>query len=92
MLNLVGVAVLTAVIPYAVRFLRLRYARRYIASSAVDSSEDTILARARDRVDVHVVFLSWCINAAAFIALGSVTSRVAQFGGIYLLLFFVTRL
>ncbi|KAJ7916133.1 MFS general substrate transporter [Mycena leptocephala] len=83
-LNLVGVTVLTAVIPYAVRFLRPRYTRRYTASFA-DSSEDTILARARDRVDVHVVFLSWCIDAAAFIALGSVTSRVAQFGAIILI-------
>ncbi|KAJ7653209.1 MFS general substrate transporter [Mycena polygramma] len=84
-LNLVGVAVLTALIPYFVRLLRLRHARKY-SSAAPEGTEGTgpIAARARDRVDVLVVFLSWCIDAMAFIILGSVTSRVAQLGAIVL--------
>ncbi|KAF8218225.1 MFS general substrate transporter [Mycena galopus ATCC 62051] len=81
-LNLVGVPILTVAIPYAVRVLRSRYARKY---SQAASSEDTILARARDRVDIHLIFLSWAVNAAAFIILASVTGRVAQFGAIVLI-------
>ncbi|KAJ6536013.1 MFS general substrate transporter [Mycena vulgaris] len=40
---------------------------------------------ARDRLDVHLVFLSWCIDAAAFVALGTVTSRAAQLGAVTLI-------
>ncbi|KAJ7452397.1 MFS general substrate transporter [Mycena galericulata] len=82
-LNLVCVPVLTVAIPYAVRVLRHRYARKYSEHAA--SSEDRILARARDRVDIHLVFLSWAIDATGFITLASVTSRAAQFGAIVLI-------
>ncbi|KAJ7078514.1 MFS general substrate transporter [Mycena epipterygia] len=72
-LNLVGVAVLTLVIPFSVKVLRSRYS----AGNAEDA--------ARDRLDVHIVFLSWCIDATAFIILGSVTSRAAQLGAVILI-------
>ncbi|KAJ7723286.1 MFS general substrate transporter [Mycena maculata] len=75
-LNLVGVAVLTGVIPHAVRALRPRYAYRMPADTETDT--DRSAAHARDRLDVHIVVASWCIDAAAFIFLGSVTSRAAQ--------------
>ncbi|KAJ7248268.1 major facilitator superfamily domain-containing protein [Mycena haematopus] len=85
-LNVVGVAILTVVIPYAVGILRPRYTRRYsLHASQAETSEDVFFLRARDRVDVHVVFLSWSIDAAAFIILGSATSRMAQFGAIVLI-------
>ncbi|KAJ7449238.1 MFS general substrate transporter [Mycena latifolia] len=78
-LNLVGVAVLTLLIPRVVRVLRPRYTAA--SASTADGDADTYAARARDRLDVHIVFLAWCIGAAAFILLGSVSSRVAQLGG-----------
>ncbi|KAF7368867.1 MFS general substrate transporter [Mycena venus] len=85
-LDLVGALVLTVIIPYAVRLLRPRYARRYVRHApSADDSEEKLLARARDCVDVHLVFLSWCIDASGFIILGSVTSRIAQLGAIVLI-------
>ncbi|KAJ6461030.1 MFS general substrate transporter [Mycena sanguinolenta] len=84
-LNLVSVATLTAVIPYVVRTLRSRYTRRYSTHAPPETSEDAILARARDRVDIHVVFFSFCINSTAFIIMASVSSRMAQFGALMLI-------
>ncbi|KAF7368868.1 MFS general substrate transporter [Mycena venus] len=84
-LNLVGALVLTVIIPYAVGLLRPRYARRYATHApSADDSEEKLLSRARDRVDIHLVFLSWCIAASGFIILGSVTSRIAQLGAVVL--------
>ncbi|KAJ7771211.1 major facilitator superfamily domain-containing protein [Mycena olivaceomarginata] len=82
-LNLVGVVILTIVIPYSVRYLRPRYTRWY--STLASSADESDLSRARDLVDIHVIFLSWSIDAAAFIILGSVTSRTAQLGVIFLI-------
>ncbi|KAF7377866.1 MFS general substrate transporter [Mycena sanguinolenta] len=38
-----------------------------------------------DRVDIHVVFFSFCINCTAFVILASVSSRIAQFGALMLI-------
>ncbi|KAJ7471186.1 MFS general substrate transporter [Mycena galericulata] len=51
-----------------------------VAQSSQQKPTGTLLPARRDRLDVHIVFVSWCIDAAAFIILGSVTSRVAQLG------------
>ncbi|KAJ7621052.1 MFS general substrate transporter [Roridomyces roridus] len=77
-LSLVSVAVLTVVVPYTVSMLRPMYTQR------LEGETDTA-ARARDRVDVHIIFTSWCIDAVAYILLGSVTSRLGQFAAVVLI-------
>nr|GAT53110.1 tetracycline-efflux [Mycena chlorophos] len=70
-LTFVGAAVLTLVVPRLVAVLR----RRYSISGATAKS-------ARDRVDIHLIFLAWCIDAMGFIVLGLVSGRVAQLGAV----------
>ncbi|KAJ7263097.1 MFS general substrate transporter [Mycena rebaudengoi] len=71
MLNLTGVAVLTVVIPYSVKFLRPRY---------TDAKN-----QARERLDTHIVIVSWIFDAAGYILVGSTSSRVAQLGAVILI-------
>ncbi|KAJ6629315.1 MFS general substrate transporter [Mycena sp. CBHHK59/15] len=81
-LNLTGVVVLTIVIPFSVKILRPRYERGQLSTYPLNNSS---IIRARDRLDIHVVSLSWVIEATSYILLGLVTSRMAQLGAVILI-------
>ncbi|CAK5263449.1 unnamed protein product [Mycena citricolor] len=74
-LNLVGFTVLTVIIPSLIPRLRRLYGPR----------DDHSLAQTRDCVDILVVFLSWVMDAAAFIFLALAESRIAQMTAVTLI-------
>ncbi|KAJ7727905.1 hypothetical protein B0H16DRAFT_1734906 [Mycena metata] len=72
--------VLTLLIPALVRVLRPVY-RRTASHSAADSE----VVEATDRLDIHIAFLSWIIEASAYIIFGFMRTRATQLAAVILI-------
>lgn len=64
--------------PFVVRSLRPLYKRRVqLSSNETPEDEDTV-TEASDHLDVHITFISWTIEAFAYIVLGTTNKRHTQ--------------
>ncbi|KAJ6491559.1 MFS general substrate transporter [Mycena vulgaris] len=77
-LSATSMFVLTLIIPFLVRVLRPRYARNSQSPANVDGVEAT------DRLDVHIAFVSWVIEASACIIFGFMETRPTQLAAVVL--------
>ncbi|KAJ7119582.1 MFS general substrate transporter [Mycena epipterygia] len=72
--------VLTVAIPILVRVLRPLYIRRWPQPPA-----DGEVVEATDRLDVHIAFVSWLIEASAYITFGFMRTRATQLAAVILI-------
>lgn len=78
-LSLSAVFSLTYAIPSLIRVLRPIYAREIaLPEDQQDSSDDTAISMSTDLLDIHIVFVSLVINAAAYIMASATTTRVSH--------------
>ncbi|KAJ7471907.1 MFS general substrate transporter [Mycena latifolia] len=77
-LSATNMFVLTIAIPLLVRVLRPLYAR-------TRQPPDGGAAEATDRLDVHIAFASWVIEAAAYIIFGFMRTRPTQLAAVILI-------
>jgi len=89
-LNLTGVFVLTAIIPWIVRHLRPLYNRKQFVRLAEDnltpdSDGDTsnsnlgnVVSENSDHLDVHITIGSWIVESLAYIAIATTTTLTSQ--------------
>lgn len=78
-LSLSAVFSLTYAIPSLIRVLRPIYAREMaLPEDQQDSSDDTAISMSTDLLDIHIVFVSLVINAAAYIMASATTTRVSH--------------
>lgn len=81
-LSLSGVFCLTYTIPSLIRVLRPIYARKVVLpEDQQDPSDDTAVSTSTDLLDVHIIFVSWVINAISYIAASATTTRVSHLIG-----------
>ncbi|THU83908.1 MFS general substrate transporter [Dendrothele bispora CBS 962.96] len=90
-LNLTRTCVLTILIPFLVRSLRPLYQRnqrRSFRHTPLPEDESTNdqepSATSTDRLDVHLVVISWIIEGLAFILLGQAKTKPGQFSAVML--------
>ncbi|KAJ7675449.1 major facilitator superfamily domain-containing protein [Mycena rosella] len=75
-LSATSVLVLTFFIPLLVRVLRPLYARTPAGAGVVEAS---------DRLDVHIVFVSWAVEVSAYIIFGFMRTRPTQLAAVILI-------
>jgi hypothetical protein len=67
-ISLSAVFTLTWMIPRLIRILRPIYAKRVVTPEGQqNSSDETVVSTSTDLLDVHITFVSWVVNAVAFI-------------------------
>ena len=93
-LNIAGVFVLTAIIPWIVRHLRPLYKRRQLVGLAennltTDSHGDTsssnlvnVVSETSDHLDVHITIGSWIVESLAYIAVATTTTLTSRLVGL----------
>ncbi|KAG2355631.1 hypothetical protein BDR07DRAFT_1340642 [Suillus spraguei] len=78
-LSLSAVFSLTYTIPSLIRLLRPIYTRKVaLPEDQQDPSGDTVVSTSTDLLDVHIAFVSWIINAVAYIMASATTTRVSH--------------
>ncbi|KAG1865147.1 MFS general substrate transporter [Suillus tomentosus] len=78
-LSLSGVFCLTYTIPSLIRVLRPIYARKVVLpEDQQEPSDDTAVSTSTDLLDVHIIFVSWVINAVSYIVASATTTRVSH--------------
>lgn len=70
---------LTYTMPSLIRVLRPIYARKVvILEDQQDPSENTVVSTSTDLLDVHIAFVTWVINAVAYIVASATTTHVSH--------------
>ncbi|KAJ6602800.1 MFS general substrate transporter [Mycena vulgaris] len=83
-LNLSNVFILIAVVPLVVRLLRPLYKRRQPEPQLESSQNAQVVTGATDHLDVHIVIVSWILEASAYIVLASMTTKATQLAAVVL--------
>ncbi|KAG2106743.1 MFS general substrate transporter [Suillus discolor] len=77
-LSLSGVFCLTYTIPSLIRVLRPIYARKVVLPENQQEPSDTAVSTSTDLLDVHIIFVSWVIDAISYIIASATTTHVSH--------------
>ena len=103
-LNITGVFVLTAIIPWIVRHLRPLYKQEQLLRLAddnltPDSDGDTsssnlgsVVSETSDHLDVHITIGSWIVESLAYIAVATTTTLTSQLIGLSWNILFISMI
>ncbi|KAG2067511.1 hypothetical protein BDR04DRAFT_1104934 [Suillus decipiens] len=77
--SLSAVFSLTYTMPSLIHVLRPIYARKVVVlEDQQDPSDNTVVSTSTDLLDVHIAFVSWIINAVAYIMASAMTTHVSH--------------